>query len=445
MKRLILFLLTLTVICSSAISVQAAEYTQPVHSRSAYFVNLNTGRVLFEKEADARMAPASLTKIMTVLLAIEMCEDPENTMVTIPSQSLFTDVIVENGARIYLQEGEQISVQSLIYATMIKSACDSATALAWYFGDGDVNRFFDLMNQKAQELGMENTHFVNAHGLDAEEHYSTAHDLAILTEAALKNETFCDVISNVSYVLPATNKSAQRTISYTIGMLDPKDEEDYYPDAFGVKSGYTGKAGRCLSTTATRDGQTYLCVVLGANLDQPPAGYGNPNLTYADSEALYEWAFETYAQTEAVPENFSQEVPVVHGKSKMVSAMMQTVQQVLIASDETLSYEYQMNESVEAPVKAGETVLGTMKVLRDGEMIDEVTLVAQESVEALPYPKWMSGFAWFGIHPLWIILLLLLLVMVVGLYLRYRYVQSVKRKRAARRVRLSSTGMMQKR
>ena len=439
MKRFILVVLTLVIFFVSAAGTQAAEYTQPIYSRSAYFVNLNTGRVLFEKEADTRMAPASLTKMMTVLLAIEMCDDPENTMVTIPSQSLFTDVIVENGARIYLQEGEQISVQSLIYATMIKSACDSATALAWYFGNGDVNRFFDLMNQKAQSLGMVNTHFANAHGLDAENHYSTARDMAILTQAALKNETFRDVISNVSYVLPATNKSAQRTVSYTIGMLDPDDKEDYYPDAFGVKSGYTGNAGRCLSTTATRDGQTYLCVVLGANLDQPPAGYGNPNLTYTDSKALYEWAFETYAQTEAVPDDFSQEVAVVHGKAKTVAAMMQTVSQVLVAPDETLTYTYQMNESVEAPVKAGETVLGTMNVLRDGEVIDEVTLVAKESVEALPYPKWLSGLAWFGIHPLWIILLILLFIMIVGLYLRYRYVQSVKRKRAARRARRRKT------
>lgn len=439
MKRFILVALTLAIFFASAIGTQAAEYTQPIYSRSAYFVNLNTGRVLFEKEADAHMAPASLTKMMTVLLAIEMCDDPENTIVTIPSQSLFTDVIVENGARIYLQEGEQISVQSLIYATMIKSACDSATALAWYFGNGDVNRFFDLMNQKAQSLGMVNTHFANAHGLDAENHYSTARDMAILTEEALKNEMFRDVISNVSYVLPATNKSAQRTVSYTIGMLDPDDKEDYYPDAFGVKSGYTGNAGRCLSTTATRDGQTYLCVVLGANLDQPPAGYGNPNLTYTDSKALYEWAFETYAQTEAVPDDFSQEVAVVHGKAKTVAAMMQTVSQVLVAPDETLTYTYQMNESVEAPVKAGETVLGTMNVLRDGEVIDEVTLVAKESVEALPYPKWLSGLAWFGIHPLWIILLILLFIMIVGLYLRYRYVQSVKRKRAARRARRRKT------
>ena len=133
MKRFILVVLTLVIFFVSAAGTQAAEYTPPIYSRSAYFVNLNTGRVLFEKEADTRMAPASLTKMMTVLLAIEMCDDPENTMVTIPSQSLFTDVIVENGARIYLQEGEQISVQSLIYATMIKSACDSATALAWYF------------------------------------------------------------------------------------------------------------------------------------------------------------------------------------------------------------------------------------------------------------------------------------------------------------------------
>ncbi len=439
MKKIALVVLALWLFILPVASVNAAEYTQTIYSRSAYFVNLDTGRVLFEKDADARMAPASLTKIMTVLLALELCENPADTMVTIPSQSLFTDVIVENGARIYLQEGEQISVLSLVYATMLKSACDSATALAWYFGNGDVNVFFEKMNQKAQSLGMVNTHFANAHGLDAEDHYSSARDMAILTEAALENEAFKEIISHYSYVIPATNKSAERTVSYTIGMLNESNEEDYYPDAFGVKSGYTGNAGRCLSTTASRNGQTYLCVVLGANLDQAPAGYGNPNLTYTDSKALYEWAFETFAVTQAVPDDLTQEVEVIHGRAKTVGVTMQSIPEVLLGTDETLTYTYEMEPSVEAPVVAGETRLGTMTVLCDGEKVGETVLVAKDSIEALPYPKWLSGLAWFGIHPVFVILFLFLLLLILVLYLRYRHVQKIKRKRAARRARQRRT------
>ena len=130
---------------------------------------------------------------------------------------------------------------------------------------------------------------------------------------------------------------------------------------------------------------------------------------------------------------------MIHGRAKTVGVTMQSIPEVLLGTDETLTYTYEMEPSVEAPVVAGETRLGTMTVLCDGEKVGETALVAKDSIEALPYPKWLSGLAWFGIHPVFVILFLFLLLLILVLYLRYRHVQKIKRKRAARRARQRRT------
>ncbi len=404
-----------------------------LYGRSAYFMNLDTGRVLVQKDADTMRSPASLTKIMTVLLTLENCDDPANTIVTIPDESLFTDVIVQNGARIYLKEGEQISVESLIYATMLKSACDSASALAWYIGNGNPQVFYDMMNKKAEELGMTNTHFMNAHGIDADGHYSTAHDMAILTQAALQNQDFVDVISTYSYQIPADNISAARTVNYTIELLNPKSA-NYYEGAFGVKSGYTSKAGRCLITTAERNGMRFLCVVLGANLDSS-TGYYTQNQSYLDTKALYDWAFSTYTLSDYMADPPTDQVSVIHGTKKSVQGTLARTTPVLKTDEEPLSVTYQLSESVDAPVTAGETSLGTAQILLNGDVIDTVPIVAADSIAQLSYPRWAAGFAWFGLHPFLVLSFLILFVLIVLLYLRYRYVKMVRRRRRAARLR----------
>lgn len=434
MKRLIPLIIAFFLLCSSATFAAAPEYdVSTLYGKSAYFMNLDTGRVLVQKDADSRRSPASLTKVMTVLLALELCEDPANTIVTIPDQKLFADVVANNGASIYLTEGEQISVESLIYATMLKSSCDTASALAYHFGGGDTQVFFDMMNKKAKELGMTNTHFANAHGIDEEGHYSSAHDMAILTQAALQNEAFVDVISAYSYVIPANNKCGARRVNYTIDLLNPKGA-NYFPDAFGVKSGYTSKAGRCLITTAERGGMRYLCVIFGANLDTQ-IGYYQPNQSYKDTVALYEWAFSKYAKTEYTADPLSEKIPVVHGQEKTVGAQLAYSVPLVKAEGEQVSVTYDLTESIDAPVVAGETQLGTAQVLLDGTLIDTVPVIASKSIERLPYPVWASGFAWFGLHPYLIITLLVLLLLIMLLYLRYRYVQMIKRRRRAARRR----------
>ena len=444
MKRLIaLFTAILLLLPSTAAAEDAVQSGTPqtvsfdtasLYGHAAYFMNLDTGRVLLQKDADAQLSPASLTKIMTVLVTLEHCEDPAGSIVTIPDESLFTDVIVQNGARIYLKEGEEISVESLIYATMLKSACDSASALAWYIGNGNPQAFYDMMNQKAQELGMTNTHFMNAHGIDEEGHYSSAHDMAVLTQAALQNEDFVDIISTYSYQIPANNKSAARTVNYTIEMLNP-DSSSYYEGAFGVKSGYTSKAGRCLVTTAERGGMRFLCVIFGANLDSDTGYSYTQNQAYLDTAALYDWAFLNYTLTDYTPDLSEVQVPVVHGALSVVQGALSRPSTVLTAQGDTLSASFQLNESVDAPVIAGETPIGTAQILLNGEVTDTIPIVAAAAVERLPYPQWAAGFAWFGLHPYLVIAVLALLLLAVLLYLRWRYVQTAKRRRRKARLR----------
>ena len=446
MKRLTALLIALLLVLpAAAVYAEESEPTNTattassdfdlssLYGKSAYFMNLDTGRVLLEKEADTMRSPASLTKIMTVLLTLENCEDPANTVVTIPDESLFTDVIVQNGARIYLREGEQISVESLIYATMLKSACDSASALAWYVGNGDPQAFYDMMNKKAEELGMTNTHFMNAHGIDEDGHYSTARDMAILTQAALQNEDFVDIISTYSYQIPADNISAARTVNYTIELLNPKSA-NYYEGAFGVKSGYTSKAGRCLITTAERNGMRFLCVIFGANLDSN-TGYYTQNQSYLDTRALYDWAFSTYTLIDYAADPPADLVSVVHGTEDTVQGTLARTTPVLKRDTDQISAAYQLSESIDAPVQAGETPLGTAQIFLNGEVIDTVPVVAAGSVEQLPYPRWAAGFAWFGLHPYLVLSLLIMLVLIILLYLRYRYVKIIKRRRRAARLR----------
>ena len=144
MKRFLAFTLALFILLSSTVS--AAGFDGDITAKSYCVIDLDTGRFLAKKDENVPLPPASLTKVMTALLALENCPDPANTIVTIPDDEIFKDVVEGNGARIWLSEGEQISLEALIYATMLPSACDAASAIAWYIGGGDMDKFFDMMN-----------------------------------------------------------------------------------------------------------------------------------------------------------------------------------------------------------------------------------------------------------------------------------------------------------
>jgi D-alanyl-D-alanine carboxypeptidase len=271
MKRSLSFLLAFVLLFSaffaSSVPVSAEGQNDPIYdlaldSKGVYLFNTETETVLYEKAQDTRMFPASTTKIMTALVVLDLCQDPKNEIITCPDTGMFRYIIDDGGVHMYLSQGEQLSVYDVLLGLMMNSYCDAADLLAWHFGDGQVSAFIDKMNAKAAELGLENTHFENAHGLHHPNHYSSPKDVAVFFRAALEKDLFREIISTREYTIPANNRHRARPLKYTVGMY--YSNHDYYLDAFvGGKSGFTDQAGRCLVTYSEKDGVSYISVLLG--------------------------------------------------------------------------------------------------------------------------------------------------------------------------------------
>ena len=247
---------------------------------SAILIEESTGMVIFEKNADQLMFPASTTKIMTVLLGL--ISGDLNSMVTVSSTALAGPVSEGDSTRIGLKEGEEISFRDLLSATMIRSGNDGANVIAEHVS-GDISSFVDLMNQAAAVYGMSSTHFSNPHGLHDDTHYTTARDLAMLAREAMKNETFRDIVSTRSYNVPRSNMQAARSFTNSYYIMN-SESDFYYPYATGIKTGTTNPAGYCFVGSASKDGVDLISVVL----------YSGRYDRWRDTKKLFEYGFSQY-------------------------------------------------------------------------------------------------------------------------------------------------------
>lgn len=355
MKKIIVILLSL--IFATALSIPSLalfENGEGLYSDAVYMENLDTGRVVVEYNSTEKMFPASLTKVLTCIIAIEKTTSLDETF-EIPS-GIFDDIYAEGGANIALKAGEVVTISDLLHATLIRSACDSATALACYVA-GSVEEFAKEMNAKAREIGALNSNFVNAHGLHDNNHFSSAEDFAKIAKYALQNDTFYDIISKYSYTIPATNMSGERYFESTMEIELPESEH-YYPHVIGVKSGFTDEAGRCLITLAKKDGETYLLVSLGANRDR----YYLSNMAYTDAVSLFEYAFAQYDIVEVVkPETPLFAIDVEGGVYQKVALVTSDEVKCLKALNEEAVFEYDLPETLTAPVSK-DVQVGTLTV-----------------------------------------------------------------------------------
>ncbi len=343
-----------------------------LYSDYVYMVNLDTGKTVYEYEADTVTYPASLTKIMTCIIAIENCDNLDE-VVTIPF-GIFDDIYAVGGANINLRTGEEISLGDLIRATMIRSSCDTASAIAYHVS-GSVEAFSKLMNEKAEQIGCTSTNFVNAHGLHDERHVTTAKDMFLIANYALQNEVFCDIISEYTCTIPATNKADERTLFTTMDLENP--EKDIYCEYItGVKSGFTDEAGRCLITKAEKDGESYLLVTLGANRDK----WYNSNMAFTDALTLFEYCFAEYGIKTVVSSSDALiDVPVSKGVKDSIALYIENDVVALTALDDTPIITYDIPDKITAPINAGD-VVGKVCIDVGGETFTE-KLVAKEAVE----------------------------------------------------------------
>lgn len=372
------------------VTIQAASFEVDfsTYCEALLLINQDTGITVYEKNADKRLEPASMTKIMTYLVVCDQVEDLENTYTTI-SQNVITELLGTGSSVSGVIAGEELSVYELLNLMMVPSGNDAALALAEYVGDGDAQKFVDLMNEKAQELGCRDTHFMNPHGLHDEEHYTTARDMAIIAQAAMKEPYFMEITNQVYYTLRATNKSSEpRTVYTTNRMINQNADggEYYYRYCRGIKTGSHDEAGYCVTTTAVREdlGYSYLCVAMNCP-EYTESGEYNVHGEMIDSKNLYQWAFNNLSlKTILESGSVVGEVGLEYAWEKDTVQVLASESFSTILPDSvdasSIVVKTELPETIEAPVKKG-TVLGTATLSYAGEELTTVDLVAAETVE----------------------------------------------------------------
>lgn len=315
-------------------------------AKSAILYEPETKTILFEKNAYEKRAIASTTKIMTAVVVLENAKPDEIVEVS------KNNVGIE-GTSIYLEDGERLSVLELLYGMLLQSGNDAATALAEYVGLKAKNEFVCLMNEKAEELGMKNTSFENPSGLPAEGHFSTAYDMALLTSYAMRNLSFAEIVRTKSY------SSDKRTFINHNKLLR------LYEGATGVKTGYTKAAGRCLVSSAERDGMTLIAVTLSAPDD------------WEDHRKLFDFGFSNYSINKF--DEDSLHVLVAGGESDFIKIKTVRNVSVLANKENSFSTEIFLPRFVYAPIKEGD-IVGEIRYIIDGEIVERDFVVSVDDV-----------------------------------------------------------------
>ena len=336
--------------------------------KSALLMDLATGTILYEKNAHEALAPASVTKVMTMLLIMEAIDSGKigwDDMVTASESAA-----AKGGSQIYLKVGETMSVSDMVKSIAVSSANDCACAMAEHLA-GSESAFVDMMNTRAQELGMTDTHFVNCTGLDddpeAANHKTSAHDIAVMSRELLKNHPdikkfttiWMDTVRNGAFGLSNTNKLIR-----------------FYSGATGLKTGFTSGAGYCLSASAQREGLELIAVVMGCTTSQKRT---------AACKAMLDYGFANFALVSPQLED-AVTVPVTLGKQDQVAAQLGQEGSILIDKGQknSVTTEITLEEQLMAPVSQGQK-LGTMTVKAGDQVLSEIPLVAAVPVEKLTF------------------------------------------------------------
>lgn len=345
-------------------------------AESAILMDATTGKILYEKNSRTKQYPASITKLMTILLALEhgSLEDE----ITFSHDAVFS--IEPGSAHIAIQEGEILTLEQVLYGIMLRSANECANAAAEYV-DGSLEKFAEHMTARAKELGCENTNFVNANGLFDENHYTTAYDMALIAQELLKNETYRSMMSNTYYVIPPTNKQPEERPLHGQHQMLNESSLYYYEYAEGGKTGYTVEAQNTLVTYAKQGDTELIAVVLKCNGAQH----------YVDTKALFDYGFANYQTVKAFSAaDLTQNVAITE-TYKDKTTTLDTIA-VAPASDvyvtipknatiENITKAVDCPESASVPVAVGDK-LGTVVLSMDGEALATVDLTAQKEVKA---------------------------------------------------------------
>lgn len=374
-----IFIIVINLLRPASFAVTSTESDIQIYSDGAVLMESSTGKLLYGKNENKKLYPASTTKILTAIIAIEKYNltdtltASKNAVMSIPSG-------YSNAA---IQPDEALKVQDLLELFLIHSANEIGYIFAENIS-GNVDKFADLMNQKASEIGCKNTHFTNPSGIHNENHYTTAYDMALITQYCMKNQTFRDIVSMASCTISATDKYQERYFKNTNDLLDSKSKY-YYQYAIGVKTGFTTQAKNCLIAASKKDNLELITVVLGA--EATPDGRSG---RYVSTINLFEYGFNNYGIKQVASANTAIKTLSVENAtkdSKDLSLVLKDNISVLASTNTdllNLDGSIELKENISAPIAEGET-LGKITYTIDG--IDYSSdLVASHNVEPYEFP-----------------------------------------------------------
>lgn len=363
-KRMVAIVLFLALVIGTAPVVRAEGLE--VAAPSAILMDAATGTILFEKNADDRLPPASVTKVMTLLLVMEALDS---------GRISWDDTVIasetaagKGGSQVYLEVGEQMSMDEMLKSVVVSSANDCATALAEHIA-GSEAAFVEMMNNRAQELGLTDTHYVNCTGLDDEpnaaEHLTTAHDIAVISRELLRH----DAIRKYTTIWMDTVRDGKFGLSNTNKLVR------FYEGTTGLKTGFTSTAGHCLSASAKRDGVEFIAVVLNCSSSAD---------RFQSAKALLDYGFANYALASAEPNEPLQPIHVVLGETDTLTPVLQETAPILIEKGEQakITKTVSVCEEIAAPIAAGQQ-LGTLTLSAGERVLAEIPIIAPEAVERL--------------------------------------------------------------
>ncbi|MBP1560771.1 MAG: D-alanyl-D-alanine carboxypeptidase [Oscillospiraceae bacterium] len=438
-------LLAAAFICGNLAQIPSSAVTFTpnftVSSEAAVLINLDKDIVVYEKNPTKKMYPASLTKIMTAIVVLDNVKDLDNTSFEAPL-AVFDDLYGKNPSSVGYSRGEVVTVTDLMYSMLMASACESAGILAYHVGGESIPNFIDMMNQKAAEIGCTGTNFVNPHGLYDDNQYTNAHDMALIAKYAVDNyPKFVEIATETEYTLHATNYHGEdwATIHHTNAMT--LKGEFYYEYAKGIKTGTLDESGRNLVSMASRDGNNYLLVTMGAPMYDADGKKANDQ--YTDQKNIYEWAFNTFSYEKILSKNEEiTEIPVKLGDNAEHVLLVPSEDfftlwpNTLDASNlkteiDTRGY-VDSDGSITAPVEKGQ-VLGTYTLSLSGEKLCTVDLIAKDSVE-LSQIEYNVMKAKEFVNSFWFKLAIAVAVFLIVAYAVIYILATRKRKRKMKRV-----------
>ena len=361
MKRVICFFICVCFMMQSVVVFAEGNTDLGLNAKSAILMEESTGIILYESNPDERLPIASVTKVMTMLLIMEAVDSGKislDDMVTVSENAMSY-----GGSTMFLETGEQLTVNDMLKGIAVASANDGCVAMAEHLA-GSESAFVDMMNEKAKELGMENTHFMNTNGLDEDDHYSSARDVAIMSRELMKHET----IFNYTSIWMDTLRGGKFQLANTNKLIR------FYDGANGLKTGSTSKALCCLSAAAKRNDMQLIAVVLGAPTSAE---------RFASAKSLLDYGFANYAvNTQITAGDEVQKIAVEKGVDKEVGVVASDSCSTLVkkGQEDNITKEIKIDETITAPIEAGQKI-GTMTISRDGEVIADIDLNASSTVE----------------------------------------------------------------